>query len=96
MRVYMQVAIREKVAISSLCVLCSLWSAPPRRTGLRRNRESVSALLARAYTTTLLGMGGVRASPTLTMLGLIYHHDGMYARKVIARPPPTTHHPPPT
>jgi hypothetical protein len=46
----------------------------------------VSALSAGAYTTTLLVMVdrvkvGGRAHPTLTRLGSIYHHDGVYARK---------------
>ncbi len=53
------------------CVCWSVW---------------VSALSAGACTTTLLVMvdrvkGGGRARPTLTRLGCIYHHDGMYARK---------------
>ncbi len=46
----------------------------------------VSALSAGVYTTTLLVMvdrvkWGGRAAPSLTWLGLFYHHDGTYARK---------------
>jgi hypothetical protein len=44
---------------------------------------SVSALLAGAYTTTLLVMvkGGGRAPPAFARLGRSYRHDGMKARK---------------
>jgi hypothetical protein len=46
----------------------------------------VSALSARAYTATLYVMvniveRGGRAPLTLTRVGEIFHHDGIYARK---------------
>ncbi len=52
----------------------------------RRNRGSVPALSAKAYTTILfvivdIAKGGGRATPTLTRLGWVFHHDGKYARK---------------
>ncbi len=48
----------------------------------------MSAFSAEAYTTTVLMMvdrvkgGGCATPPPLTRLGWIYHHEGMYARKL--------------
>jgi hypothetical protein len=56
--------------------------------GCRRKRGSVSVLSAEAYTTTLLVMvdrvkGGGRAPtrPRQAVLILLYHYDGMHAKK---------------
>ncbi len=59
------------------------WSATQRRKEWRRNRRSVSALSAGAYTTLCSWWKDYRvkgrgcASPTLTRLGWIYHRDWM-------------------